>query len=368
MILRSGANFGGMASLWSRIAGKPEVRAAQPTVPSRAATSVTPDSSLTLTAVYRAVQIIATPISKMQLETFRYATGLEQKIENPLLVNKPSLEETRREFFYETVVSMALEGNAYWLKSYNSLGQVNSLTILPASAVSVYLSEGTTGTKLFSYMGKTYSTSQIEHLKLFSRAGYLLGVSPITSCRADLAAAIDLRDYAANWFSASGVPTGILKTGQMINAEDAAAITTNWHNKQQDRQVAVLGSGFEYQQVSLSPKDALFTEVQQQAVQSIARLFGVPARLLLTGVDGTSDTYSNLQDEVQTFYRHTLTNYTDAIADALSNCLDRGTRVDFNFEGLFKADQAGRFAMWKTALEAGFMTIDEVRAKEGLNG
>ncbi len=362
-----GANFSVMASLWSRISGKTEVRAVQPTIPSRAATSVTPDSSLTLTAVYRAVQIIATPVSKMQLETFRFATGMEQKIENPLLVNKPSLDDTRRDFLFQTVVSLALEGNAYWLKSYGSNGQVNNLTILPASAVSVYLSEGTTGSKLFGYMGKTYSASQIEHLKLFSRAGYLKGVSPIESCRADLAASLDLRDYAANWFSSAGVPTGILKTNQMINSEDAAAITTNWHNKQQDRQVAVLGSGFEYQQVSLSPKDALFTEVQQQAVQQIARLFGVPARLLLTGVDGTSDTYSNLQDENQVFYRHTLMAYTDAIADALSNCLDRGTRVDFNFEGLFKADQSARYQNWKTAIEAGFLTIDEVRAKEGMN-
>lgn len=357
-----------MVNLWQRITGTSPVekRATPPVVPTRANTIVTADTALTLTAIYRAVQIIATPISKMPIDTFRFATGIEVKIESPLLVNKPSLDDTRRNFLFETVVSLALTGNAFWVKQTGSNGQVVSLNLLPSESVGVRLTED--GVKIFDYMGKTFGTDRVEHLKLFPRVGQLKGVSAIETCRSDIAAAMDLRDYAANWFSSAGVPTGVLKTNQMLSSEDAAAVTAAWHTKQQNRQISVLGTGWDYQQISLSPKDALFTEVQQQAVQSIARLLGVPARLMLTGVDGTSDTYSNLSDEVQTFYRHTLTGYTDAIADALSNCLPRGTRTEFNFEGLFKADQAARFNMWQTALSAEFMTIDEVRAKEGLNG
>ena len=130
--------------------------------------------------------------------------------------------------------------------------------------------------------------------------------------------------------------------------------------------MAVLGQGFEWQTVQLNPRDALFTDVQVQQVQAIARLFGIPARLLLTGVDGSSDTYTNLQDENQVFYRHTIMAYTDAISDALSECLPRGTRTEFNFEGLFRADMANRFNMYETAIRAGFMTTEEVRRKEGL--
>lgn len=361
-----------MANLWQRITGTAganaavETRATPPVVPTRYNTLVTADTALTLTSVYRAVQIIATPISKMPVDAYRFATGLEVKIDAPLLVNKPSLSDSRRNFFYENVASLALTGNAFWLKSLGSNGQVSDLTILPSESVGVRLNED--GEKVFDYAGKTYNANRIEHLKLFPRAGQLRGVSPIEVCRSDIAAVMDLRDYAAQWFSSGGVPTGVLKSNEPLNAEDAAAITAAWHTKQQNRQISVLGSGWDYSQISVNPKDALFTEVQAQAVQSIARLFGVPARLLLTGVDGTSDTYSNLQDEVQTFYRHTLTGYTDAIADALSNCLPRGTRAEFNFEGLFKADQAARFNMWNVALGgAPFMDVAEVRAKEGLN-
>jgi len=359
-----------MASLWQRLTGRTETRAAQPTIPSRAATLVTADSALTLSAVYRAVSLLGTSVAGLRLESFRYATDMEVKIPNPVLVNNPSLEDTRRDFLFQTVVSLALDGNAFWLKTPDSRGGTNNLTILPPNAVGIRLDgvNGLTGRKVFEYMGETYGEDRIQHLKLFSRPGVLRGLSPVQSAARDVAAILDLRDFAATWFGSAGVPTGVLKTSLNISKEDAEAMTAVWHNKQQNRQIAVLGSGFEYQAVPLSPRDALFTDVQSQAVQQVARLFGIPARMLLTGVDGTSDTYTNMVDEMQIFYRTTLMNYLDTISDALSACLPRGTRTAFAFEDLFRADPANRFAMWQTAIAAGFMTIDEVRMKEGLNG
>ena len=362
-----------MASILDRLLGRtPEVRASQPTIPARQPSLVTPSSALSLTAVFRAIQIIGTPISKMTINTYRFATGIELKVDNPVLVNNPSLDQNRRDFLFQTVADLALEGNAYWLKNYGSNGQVNNLTILPAASVQPSwpkLVDGTTdySTVVYDYLGKRYSKNEIEHLRIFSRAGFIKGVSPIESCRKDISAAIDLRDYALNWFTSAGVPTGVLKTNQMLNKAEADEVTNNWHNKQQNRQVAVLANGFDYQQIALSPRDALFTEVQDQQIQAIARLFGIPARLLLTSVPGASDTYTNLQDENQVFYRHTLMAYTDAITDALSNCLPRGTRVEFDFEHLFKADVSARYDYYKVAIEAGILSAEEVRTKEGLD-
>jgi HK97 family phage portal protein len=361
-----------MASIFDRLLRRPERRAAQPTIPTRHPAVVNPTTALSLTAVYRAVQIIGTPISKMTINTYRFATGIELKVENPVLVNNPSIEQNRRDFLFQTVADLALQGNAYWLKNFGSNGQVNNLTILPAAAVQPSWPKMSNGavdysTVVYDYLGTRYTKREMEHLRIFSQAGQILGVSPIASCYKDISAAIDLRDYAGNWFTAAGVPTGILKTNAMLNKDDAEVVTANWHNKQQNRQVAVLGNGFEYQQIALSPKDALFTEVQDQQVQAVARLFGVPARLLLTSVPGASDTYTNLQDENQVFYRHTLMAYTDAITDALSNCLPRGNRVEFDFEHLFKADVAARYNYYKVAIDAGILTPEEVRTKEGLD-
>lgn len=355
-----------MATIWQRITGQREYRATTPNIPPRSATLATPEQALTLTAVARSVQILATPISKMQLETFRYAGGLEEKIENPIFVNRPTLSESRRELIYALVMDLALYGNAYLLKQYDNQGRIIQVFQMPAFAVGVTWNENQTE-RVYDYNGKTYFADQIEHIRLMPRAGFLKGLSIMEACRADIAGALDLRDYQTNWFSSAGVPTGVLKTNRDLTGAEAAEVTAAWHTKQQSRQIAVLGNGFDYDSVALSPQEAMFTQISSQSVQQIARMFGIPARLLLTGVDGTSDTYSNLSDEQQIFYRHTLLQYTDAIADALSNCLPRSTRVSFNYETLFAADMQSRFNMWSTALAGeAFMTPEEVRLKEGL--
>ena len=362
-----------MATLWQRLTGNAPVierRAAVPNIPMRSDTFVSTETALSLASVYRAIQIIATPISKaLPLETYRYGGGLEVKIENPIIVNNPSLSESRKDFIFSTVSSLATYGEAFWFKSYDSRGQVNDLTALNPTGITPRLDglNGMTGAKVFDYMGKTYTQRDIEHMRLFTTVGNLRGLGPIQAAGNDIATALDLRNFASTWFSSGGVPTGVLKTGKMLTKDQADEITSNWHTKQATRQLAVLSEGFDYQTINATPQDLMFTNVAAQSTQTIARLFGVPARLLLTGIDGSSDTYSNLSDEQQTFYRHTLMGYTNAIEDALSNCLPRGTSVRFNYEGLFKADMKTRWEMYDVALAGQpWLTPEEVRLKEGL--
>jgi HK97 family phage portal protein len=356
-----------MASIWQRITGKTETRAVTPVIPSRSSTIATPENALTLTAVWRSVQILATTVSNLGLITKRYATGMEMVIDNPTFVNNPSLYVNRHDFIYSTATDLALYGNAFWYKSYDSAGRVNDVTQIPSNQITVEVDgDALNSPKKFVYLDKVYSAREIEHLQLFPRAGWLKGPSPIDTCSADIVGALDLRDYQANWFSAGGIPTGVLKTGKEISPDDAQTITNTWNTKQATRQIAVLGSGFEYQQIALKPSEALFTEVSSQSVQGIARLFGIPPRKLVTGVDGTSDTYSNLVDEESAFFRETVQAYTRPIQDALSNCLPRGSRVEFMWEDLVLS-KSDRLAMWSDAIAAGIITPEYAANKEGLN-
>jgi len=357
-----------MANIFQRIFGiEPQQRSTELVIPSRSATisNVTVAEALRISAVYRAIQIIATPIADMGMSACRYSATTETKIPVPLIVDKPSLTQSRRNFVFETVVSLATYGEAFWLKQFDSKGNVNSVDILPAQGVGVYV-DPKTFVKTFSWYGQTYSAAEIEHIKLFSMAGHPRGMGPIQQCNEELLTAVQLRDWATNWFSQAGVPTGTLTTNMTLTPDQATDIAERWHSKQATRQIAVLGSGVQYQQVSLSPKDALFTDVAAQSVQAVARLFGIPARLLVTGVDGTSLTYANLSDEERTFWRHTLSAYTDPIEDAFGNLLPRNVEVDFEFEDLFKSDMTTRYQNYATAIQAGFMTPEYVMQKEDI--
>ena len=356
-----------MASIWKRIFSNTENRAVTPVIPSRSSTVATPENALTLTAVWRSVQILATTVSNLGIQTKRFATGIEMVVENPTFVNNPSLQVKRHEFIYSTAADLALYGNAFWYKSYDSAGRVNDVIQIPSTQITVELEgDALNAPKRYVYLNKIYTGREIEHLQLSPRAGWLKGPSPIETCSQDIVGALDLRDYQSNWFSAGGVPTGVLKTGKEISPDDAQTITNTWNTKQATRQIAVLGNGFEYQQIALKPSEALFTEVSSQSVQAIARLFGIPPRKLVTGVDGSSDTYSNLVDEESAFFRETVQAYTRPIQDALSNCLPRGTRVEFMWEDLVLSKSA-RLTMWEDAIAAGIVTPEYVANKEGLN-
>ena len=354
-----------MASIWKRIFNQTETRSVSQTIPPRSTTVATAETALSLTAVWRSVQILATSVSNLGWQTKRYATGIEMVVENPVFVNNPSINSTRHSLFYATISEMALTGNAFWVKTYNSANTVTDVTLLPSNAVNVTLSDpnNVNSPKVYNYMARNYTAREMEHLQLFPRAGWLKAPSPINICSADITAALDLRDYQANWFSSSGIPTGVLKTNKEISADDADAITAAWHTKQSQRQLAVL-SNMDYQSIQLNPAEALFTQVSSQVVQGIARLFGIPARKLVTGVDGTSDTYSNLTDEESAFFRETLQAYTRPLQDALSNCLPRGTRVEPLWEDLILSKPT-RIAMWKDAIDAGIVTAEYAAEKEG---
>ena len=358
-----------MASIWQRIFNPREQRSVTPTIPPRSSSVATAETALTLTAVWRSVQILATSVSNLGIQTKKYATGIEIPVENSSFINKPSFTMNRHQFLYATVSELALTGNAFWLKSINAAGTVTEVTLLPSQSVSVTYSVANdiTSARLYNYLGVTYNATQIEHLQLFPRAGWLKAPSPINICSQDIIAALDLRDYQANWFSSSGVPTGVLKRNGEVNAADANEMRARWQEMQATRQLAVLGNGWEYTTIAESPADLMFTEISKQSVQQIARLFGIPARKLVTGVDGTSDTYTNLTDEEYAFYRETLMAYTRPIQDALSNCLPRGTRVEFLWEDLFQADKASRINMWKTAIDAGIITPEYAATREGFN-
>lgn len=360
-----------MANALTRLLGfKTEERAASsPHIPSRSDIVVTPEKALGLTSVQRAIAIIGTACSKLDQETWRYATGIEAEIENPLLVNRPCLDLTRREFIYGYVTDMALYGNAYWLKQYSSNGSVNNLIPLPAKHVIVSKVNPTDifGPVQYQYKNTIYTADQIKHVRYMPRVGEVMGRGPIELCKADIKAALDLRNYAANWFGQAGVPTGVLKTNAQISPDDADRITAKWTEKQEKRQLAVLGNGFDYQNIALSPKDALMTDVERQMDQKIARMLGIPPRLLATGIDGTSDTYANLQDEDATFIRYTLMGYLDPYEDAMSDLLPRGQRIKIDYDSLFKADTQTRYNYYKTGIDAGFLTVPLVQQEEGID-
>lgn len=334
------------------------------TPPARSATArlVTTDEALTLPAVYRAVQIIATAVSQLSLDVERGGT----QIETPALVRNPDVLGAPRAAFLEaTTTSLAMTGNAFWRKHRGADGYVIALEVWPTYEVSVSR-DPRTGQIVYGRDGIDYTTSDVQHLQLMRVPGRLDGLGPVQAAAADLRGGLDLRDYAANFFNDSTIPSGILSTEQQLTPAQAAEWKEQLAASWKPTEPAVLGAGLKYDHLLLAPRDAQFLESRTWTITEVARLFGIPAKYMLAAIEGTSTTYSNQEQEDIAFVRYTLMAYMREIEMAMSAVLPRGQEARFNVDALLRTDTKTRYEAHQLAISMGLYSLAYAQQIEGL--
>ena len=330
--------------------------------------SLSISDALSLSMVYRAINIHAISAKQMSIDVYRGGTI----IESPAFVRTPDISITRPAFIEQSIISLATTGNAFWEIKRDQAGRIMNIEVLNPLNVTINENENgmaisyrvITGTK-----EKTLRPERVQHLSLMRVPGKNWGLGPIQSARHELLGAIDVRDYAANWFKESGIPSGVLKSDQVLSPDQATAAKNAWNTTAGAKNgVAVLGQGLTYAPIFLSPDDAQFLESQNLYVTQVARLFGVPASLMLSDTGGSSMTYQNVEQDWIGYIRFSLMTYLIEIEQAFTTLLPRGQEAHFNIEALLRSDTLTRYNAHKIGLEAGFLTVEEVRAIEGLGG
>ena len=181
------------------------------TAPARESIVVNESTALALVPVSRAVSVLETAIMNIPVEVYR---GNEQ-IATPAWLEYPDIENnvSQSEWLGTTLYNMAVFGNAYWLVRRGNRGIVNITNIHPTE-ISVLTDER--GIIYYTIGGNTYSTRDIVHLKLWKSpsTSKLIGEGPIQRHKSVLRSALDLHNYADNWFRTAAVPTGALTTSE----------------------------------------------------------------------------------------------------------------------------------------------------------
>lgn len=319
------------------------------------------DDPRVLDSVYRALAILEGSISQLTLDRYSRTLGRPRGSATGMIQRILPRGQTLPGFLGEITQSLAQTGNA-WLRTPRD-GAAGPVRVLDPTRCSARI-DVATGVKTITYDSLT--VTDVRQLQLTHVPGEPLGQGPIQAWADGLRGAIDAHQYAAQWTKRGGRPTGILTTDQTLSAEMAKEWKTAANQTMTpEGGVAVLGSGLTYKQCYLTPAELQLLDVRKVNVISVARIFGIPARLMLTSGDGDSKTYANMEQESILFVRHTLMPYMREIEAALSELLPDDVR--FNVDGFLRPDTTTRYAAHKVAIEAGFLTIDEVRAIEGLN-
>jgi HK97 family phage portal protein len=200
------------------------------------------------------------------------------------------------------------------------------------------------------------------------------GVTPMPTYRLFrnvLGLAQALEAHAATYFGNGARPGVILESDNPIPVEAAERLREQWERMHRgpDRafRTAVLPNGVKAHELSQSNEAAQMLESRQFAVTEICRVFRVPPHMVQ---DLSRSTYSNIEVQGTEFVQHCLLPHLKRWEAAISRDLiedDETYFAEHNVNGLLRGDHASRAAFYVSALQNGWMTINEIREAENLN-
>lgn len=318
---------------------------------------------LTLSTVFRGVQILQTAIGGLPVRQMR--DGVE--VRQDLIIARPDPNCWRATFIAETVMALALNGNAFWLKLKDMDGHVVGLRNLPPELVTISDVRGDPANpdRRFGYMGREYTDADVIHLPFMKVPGRLRGIGPIQACREEIEGALDAKDYRSRYFTEGSHPTGIISYPKNLTKDAATQLKNDFKANVDD--IKVLPQDLKYTQLTLNPKDAQFLETQQFDTTQIARLLGIPASLMMSAVEGSNLTYSNIEQEWIQFADFTLEAYAQPIELALGEVIPRGNEVMLDWDSMRRSDTKTKAETYEILIRCGVLTVNEARAKEGMD-
>lgn len=342
-----------------------------------AATPVTVDSALSVSACWASTRLIAETVGSLAcLMNDVSKEGVRTKnITHPfaiLLASKPNRWQTWNEFFETITYQKVLHGNYYVAKQKNTKGDIIALVPLMSEQMTVTLLDD--GAVTYTYQDGTdvrvFSAESIWHGKLFGNG--IIGLSPLAYARQSLGIAQAAETSVTRIYKNGGKPSGILMFDKVLTPDQRAQVKKNFDGiaEGNDDRLFVLEAGMKYEQVSLSPQDIELLSSRRFQIEDIARFFGVPS-ILINDMSQASAWGSGIETIIQGWYklglRPYLTSYKSSMKANLLTPAERLTmEFDFDIDELLQPSWAERIKSGKEGVQGGLIMPNEWRKEEGM--
>ena len=326
--------------------------------------SITPTTSLGLSAVWRCLDILANSVS--QLEWTEKRNGLD--LPPSRLVRRPQVERTRREWVQLIVRTTALYDVAYCLKTPERDAEGTPLGLLYLQPSIVIPKTVDVFTILppqeYYVLGRVVSADDLVIFRrgpvpgLYDTVGGVMSVA-----RAMFAGAIAAENYASRYWQSGGSPQGYLTTDANLPDTVSEQMSDRWREKRAmgPDYWPVLSGGLHAEQAGADATSIAAVEARKQQVADIGRYFGIPTHVL-NSPQGDTQTYHSSESGNQDLIRYTIQNYVDMIGDAVSDVLPGSRHISMETwplraGTLFEQAQAFQLMTGGKAV----MSVDEVR-------
>ncbi len=217
----------------------------------------------------------------------------------------------------------------------------------------------------------TYRQDQIFHLRGWSSDG-IIGMNPIAIAREALGLALATERFGARAMHNNATPNGMVIHPSTLSDKAYARLRASMRDQTGGIEKAgnflILEEGMKWQQVGLDMEDLQFLETRKMNKREICSLFRVPPHMIGDLEGGAS--YASVDEMGEDFVGYTLrpwfVRWEQAIARDL---IDDPETYDCEFDDdcLLRGKQLERFQAYQIGRQAGFMSANDVREKEGWN-
>lgn len=339
--------------------------------------------TLGMTATWACINLLAGTIASLPLMVYRtVGSAREVARDHPLyrlLHDRPNFDQTAVDFLEFMCAALELHGNAYAEKRRTGARITSLVPIRPDLVVVRRVGAGLVYTWTDGGVRRELGQEDMLHVRGFG-GGPLGGASALSVCRAAFASASAVERSARAMFANGVRPSGIMtKDGPPFTAEQRKTaeglLQEKFVGAMNDGRPMLLDNGLKWQQLTINPEDAQMLESRKFSVEEICRVFGVPPHMIGHTENSTS-WGTGLEQQTLGFQKFTLRRRLKRIEQAFEQQLlteverRAGITVEFNLEGLLRADSKARAEFYKSALgntqEPGWMTRNEVRRLENL--
>lgn len=257
---------------------------------------VTPEKSLQMSAVWRAVTLLSGVLGSTPLGIYGLGTFVRQQ---SVLLDDPHPDMTPFELWRWSYVSRLLWGNSYMQKVRDGAGRLNYLYPIPAARVKVgrvAMTAANPAGKIFQVTNDAGHPVPMTSYEIFHIPGFgydgVCGVSPIRMATQAIGLGMAAEEYGARFFGNGSLMSGVLQTEQRLDQPQADALKNRWQAKvgglRNSHEVAILDAGAKFQSMTIPNVDAQFLESRIFQIGEIERFFGVPPFLLMDTEKSTS--------------------------------------------------------------------------------
>ncbi len=324
-------------------------------------------SALGISTVFSAVSLLADSIALLPIKTMRNDGQKTIHTNKPKFLEVPNQNETMFQVVHEIITSLAMHGNSFILVDKDRQGRAIQLTPIHPEKVKVEMQNGK---KVFLIQNKQKKTEKritqynMLHFTWFTYPGQLVGVSPLRTNSNTYGLALAMERHISQWYGSGATPSSVLETDRDLSEEQAKILRESWQGMHtRNRKPAVLSGGLKFKPISAAAGEELI-KAREQVVNEIARVFRIPAHLLLT--KDNTNVYSNIESNGLAFVRYTLLPWIRRIEDGLSTLLPGKQYVKFDTDEYARGDQLSRVRSFQAAISSGIMTPNEARSKMDL--